>query len=135
MGLQNTNRKEIGIDLLERYTGSQITQFQPYILLTNFEKYLQIFAEITKQKIINHSVMHSFHDKKTGISMINYGVGSPVAALIVELLSFIKTKATLMLGMCGGLRRTQLIGEYFNPVAAIREDGLLLLICQNVAHL
>jgi len=116
-------RELIGINLIERYTGSPIEHFQPYILLTNFQKYVESFADILNRRIISGSAMSVCHDEKNRISIINYGVGSPVAALIVELLSFIKPKATLMLGMCGGLCDDYAVGEYFNPIAAIREEG------------
>ena len=43
--------------------------------------------------------------------------------MIIELLALVKPKAVLMLGYCGGLRENYKIGEYFNPVAAIREEG------------
>lgn len=120
-------RDLIGCDLLARYTGSAINEFQPYILLTNFEQYVNIFAEITQQKISTGLNMSVCHDDKSRVSIINYGVGSPVAALIAELLSFITPKATLMLGMCGGLREGYVIGDYFNPVAAIRGEGTSLI--------
>jgi len=124
--MQKITRERIGKQLLERYTGSRINQFQPYILLTNFRKYLDLFAKMTKQPIISGSVMSVCHDKKNKISVINCGVGSPTAALVVELLSFFNPQATLILGMCGGLRESYKIGEYFNPVAAIREEGTSL---------
>lgn len=116
-------RESIGISLLERYTGSDLAHFQPYVLLTNFEKYVDLFADMLNRRILSGSAMKVCHDEKNGISLINYGVGSPVAALIVELLSFVKPKATIMLGMCGGLRDEYAVGDFFNPVAAIREEG------------
>ena len=120
---QEISREYVGVSTLERYTGSSIGDFQPYILLTNFPKYLEIFAKKVNKKIIKGSAMTCCHDEKEKITMINYGIGSPVAALIMELLSFVKPQATLMLGMCGGLRPEYLVGDYFNPVAAIREEG------------
>ena len=116
-------RDRVGISTLERYTGSQASDFQPYILLTNFFKYVKEFSEILKEPIHHGSVMISSHSKKHGISIINFSVGSPMAALMIELLSFIKPKATLMLGLCGGLRPEHEVGNYFNPIAAIREEG------------
>jgi len=35
----------------------------------------------------------------------------------------VKPKAALMLGMCGGLSRYHQVGDFFNPIAAIREEG------------
>lgn len=113
----------IGTALLERYTGSELEPFQPYILLTNFDKYVELFAKKFNLQLSKGSAMTACHNPKIGISIINFGVGSPVAALIAELLSLINPKATLMLGMCGGLRDGMQIGDYFNPVAAIREEG------------
>ena len=117
------HRKKIGISTLERYTGSEARDFQPYILLVNFERYLEKFSLISKSRIFEGSVMSACHWFKEKITMVNYGVGSPTAALIMELLSFIKPKAVIMVGMCGGLRKNQKIGDYFLPLAAIRGEG------------
>ncbi|MDD5686606.1 MAG: AMP nucleosidase [Elusimicrobia bacterium] len=117
------SRDRVGISTLERYTGSSKSEFQPYILLTNFKLYVDIFSEMSKQPLMHGSVMRACHNKKEKISIIDYSVGSPVAALIVELLSFIKPKAVVMLGMCGGLREEYEVGDFFNPVAAIRGEG------------
>lgn len=124
--LVKTSRESIGSEMLERYTGGRKEDFQPYILLTNFHKYVEIFADVYGVKVCQGAAMSCSHDPKQKISVVNYGVGSPVAALIIELLSFVKPRATLMLGMCGGLRDDYAIGEYFNPVAAIREEGTSL---------
>ena len=114
----------IGISTLERYTGSDAKQFQPYVLLTNFPKYLQIFADKFNADIHQGSAMSACHSAENKLTIIDYGIGSPVAALIIDLLSFTKPKAVLSLGLCGGLRGDeQKVGDYFNPVAAIREEG------------
>lgn len=117
------SREEIGRSLLERYTGSPSDHFQPYILLTNTKQYVELFANIYNRRVIEGTAMSVCHDENNHVTLINYGMGSPVAALISELLSFIKPKVTLALGLCGGLRGEYNIGDYFNPVAAIREDG------------
>jgi len=117
------SRDRVGLDTLERYTGSSARDFQPYILLTNFKIYVDIFSDIVKQPLRQGSVMRACHSKKDKISIIDYSIGSPVAALIMELLSFIKPKAVIMLGMCGGLRPEYKVGDFFNPVAAVRGEG------------
>jgi len=116
-------RDRVAISTLERYTGSSVDEFQPYILLTNFQKYVDVFAERFKQPVRSGSVMRACHASEKRLSIIDYGVGSPVAALVIELLSFLKPKAVLMLGMCGGLRDEYKVGDFFNPAAAIREEG------------
>ncbi len=117
------SQTQVGIATLERYTGSKATDFQPYILLTNFHQYITDFATKFKEPIYQGSAMSVCHCAKKGISIINYHLGSPMAALMVDMLSFIKPKATLMLGLCGGLRPEHTVGSYFLPVAAIREEG------------
>ena len=57
-----------------------------------------------------------------GITIINFGMGSPMAATVMDLLSAIKPKAALFLGKCGGLKKTKL-GDLVLPIAAIRGDG------------
>ncbi len=116
-------RDSVGIGTLERYTGSSASQIQPYVLLTNFRKYLDIFAAKTGEPLCLGSAMGACHSAGARVSIIEYGIGSPLAALIVELLSFVKPRAVLMLGMCGGLRGQYEVGDFFNPVAAIRDEG------------
>ncbi|MFA5859433.1 MAG: AMP nucleosidase [Elusimicrobiota bacterium] len=117
------SRDRVGISTLERYTGSMKDEFQPYILLSNFKHYVNIFSKKFHVAIRQGSVMRSCHSLKNKISIIDYSVGSPVAALITELISFVCPNAVLMLGMCGGLRNEYEVGDFFNPVAAIRGEG------------
>lgn len=117
------NEGNIGVDLLEAYTGSDVFKYQPYILLTSTEAYVRKFAELFNQEIFHGTAMSSCHAPEHKISIIYFGIGSPSAALIVELLSFINPSSTLLLGTCQGLRDEYKIGEYLNPVAAIRNEG------------
>ena len=57
------------------------------------------------------------------ITIINFGMGSSNAATIMDLLSFIKPKAMLFLGKCGGLKKKNKIGDLILPIAAIRGEG------------
>ena len=58
-----------------------------------------------------------------GITMINFGMGSPNAATMMDLLSAITPKAVLFLGKCGGLKRKNQLGDLVLPIAAIRGEG------------
>jgi AMP nucleosidase len=58
-----------------------------------------------------------------GITIINFGMGSPNAATIMDCLSIIKPKACLFLGKCGGLKKKNNIGDMILPIAAIRGEG------------
>lgn len=116
-------KEKIGRDSLERYTNSRVADFQPFILLTNFSQYMNLFSELSGVEKLEGSLMEACHWKQEKISIVNFGVGSPVAALVIDLLAFVDPVAILMLGLCGGLRKKHRIGDFFNPVAAIRDEG------------
>ena len=115
-------KKEIVDNWLPRYTGQAIEDFGNYILLTNFQLYVEMFAE-------QFNVPVSGADKNmpvataNDITIINFGMGSPNAATIMDLLSAIRPKAVLFLGKCGGLKRINKLGDFILPIAAIRSDG------------
>jgi AMP nucleosidase len=115
--------EQIARDTLERYSGSNVDEFQPYLLLTNFPRYVLYFAEMRKLKIIEGSMFKVAHCPDEKISILDYKIGSPAAALVIDLLAHLPIKAALMLGMCGGLRRHFQVGDYFVPVASIRGEG------------
>jgi AMP nucleosidase len=117
------DRRTVALHALERYTGSEPKEFHPFILLTNFERYVKMFAEMAGCAFHEGSAMNSAHWNAKGISIIDTSVGSPAAALCVDIVSYLEPKAVLMLGLCGGLREKMKVGDYFNPVAAIRDEG------------
>lgn len=116
------NKKEIVDNWLPRYTGTALEDFGKYILLTNFNHYVKLFAEWNKVPIRGEDkpMPNATHD---GITIINFGIGSPNAALIMDLLSAIQTKAVLFLGKCGGLKKKNKVGDLILPIAAIRGEG------------
>jgi AMP nucleosidase len=115
--------ERIARDTLERYSGSNVEEFQPFLLLTNFPRYVLNFAEMRQLKIVEGSMFKVAHSPQEKISILDYKIGSPAAALVIDLLAHLPIKASLMLGMCGGLRRHFQIGDYFVPVASIRGEG------------
>lgn len=114
---------QIAHDSLERYCGCEIKEFGSYLLLTNFPRYIRYFAESRKVPMTEGSMFKVAHSPAEDVSILDFKMGSPVAALVVDLCSFLPIKASLMLGMCGGLRRRYKIGEYLVPVASIRGEG------------
>ena len=115
-------KKEIVQNWLPRYTGLPLEEFGKYILLTNFNGYLDIFSELTGSEI--NSRERSMPVATTrDITMINFGMGSANAATIMDLLSAIKPKAVLFLGKCGGLKKKNKLGDLILPIAAIRGEG------------
>ena len=115
-------KSEIVDNWLVRYTGLKIKDFGEYILLTNFDQYLHIFADISNCRVKGENKNMGTATSKN-ITMINFGMGSPNAATIMDLLSAINPKAVLFLGKCGGLKRRINIGDFVLPIGAIRGDG------------
>ncbi len=56
------------------------------------------------------------------LTILNFGMGSAMAATVMDLLSAIEPKAVLFLGKCGGLKKTK-VGDFVLPIAAIRGEG------------
>jgi AMP nucleosidase len=115
-------KEEIVKNWLVRYTQRPLEQFDEYILLCNFNNYVEKFAETFGVPIFG-SKSNMPNASANGITIINFGIGSPNAALIMDLLSAIRPKAVLFLGKCGGLKDKNQIGDYILPSAAIRGDG------------
>lgn len=119
----NEHKLRIARDILERYTGSPIEKFRKQIILTNFEYYLERFKELCHGERTKGSAMAAVHSESADVSIVNFSIGSPTAALIIEVISCIDPKAVLFLGMCGGLHRSLKVGDYILPTAAIRDEG------------
>lgn len=115
-------KKDIVLDWLVRYTGQQLEDFGDYILLTNFEYYLDRFCSIHETTVVDKSKPMPCATSE-GITMINFGMGSANAATIMDLLSAIHPKAVLFLGKCGGLKKKNKLGDLILPIAAIRNEG------------
>lgn len=115
-------KEEIVNNWLPRYTGSNLPDFGEYILLTNFNNYLEIFAQKFNIEIKGKDKAMP-NATANGITMINFTMGSANAATIMDLLSAVKPKACLFLGKCGGLKKKTGIGDLVLPIAAIRGEG------------
>lgn len=116
------SKEDIVTNWLPRYTGVEIENFGKYVLLTNFQHYIEMFAEIMKVPIDGED-RNMPSATSQDISIINFGMGSPNAATIMDLLSAITPKAVLFLGKCGGLKPKNKVGDLILPIAAIRHDG------------
>lgn len=115
-------KQEIVENWLPRYTGRTLVDFPKYVILTNFEYYLDLFSEMYQVPIIGEDKTMpnvSFND----IILINFGMGSANAATILDLLSAIEVEAILFLGKCGGIKNKTTVGDYILPIAAIKGEG------------
>ncbi len=116
-----TSKEQIVKDWLPRYTGVPLTEFGEYVLLTNFHNYVEMFAEKFGVEVKGQGKPMQMATANN-ISIVNFGMGSAMAATVMDLLSAIDPKATLFLGKCGGLKKTR-IGDLILPIAAIRGEG------------
>jgi AMP nucleosidase len=119
----NEMEKQVALQTLERYSGSKPEDFQPNLILTNFPRYVNYFAETRNVPVIQGTTFEVAHCAKEEVSILDFKIGSPAAALVVDICSFLPIKTSILLGMCGGLRRRYAVGEYLVPVAAIRGEG------------
>jgi AMP nucleosidase len=115
-------KEDIVQNWLPRYTGEKLEKFGSYILLTNFNNYIEKFARWNKVRVIGKGKPMQCATKDD-ITIINFGMGSPTAATVMDLLAAIHPKAVLFLGKCGGLKKRNKLGDLILPIAAIRGEG------------
>lgn len=115
-------KEEIVANWLPRYTKRNLDDFSKYILLTNFNNYVEIFAEKFNVPILGRDA-NMISASANGITIINFGMGSPNAAIIMDLLGAIQPTACLFLGKCGGIDKKTQLGDLILPIAAIRGEG------------
>ena len=118
-----SRRDRLARDMLARYTGMPAAGFAPYVILTNFPEYLTRFSETFGVPIRRGSAWAAATAPREGLSILDYRIGSPTAALAMDLLSAVRPRAVLMLGMCGGLTPRSRVGTFLLPIAAIRDEG------------
>ncbi|WFB64494.1 AMP nucleosidase [Sphingobacterium sp. WM] len=116
-------KEDIVNNWLPRYTGRPLKEFGEYILLTNFSNYVKLFSQMHGDAPILGEDKPMQTCTADGITIINFGMGSPVAATVMDLLTAIHPKAVLFLGKTGVLKKKIDVGELILPIAAIRGEG------------
>lgn len=116
-------KEEIVKNWLPRYTGTPLEEFGEYVLLVNFADYVEKFSRDNDCPIRGIGSAMQTATSPDGITIINYGIGSPNAATIMDLLSAVKPKACLFLGKCGALKKTINPGDFILPIGALREGS------------
>jgi AMP nucleosidase len=115
-------KDQIVSDWLPRYTGTALDKFGKYIILVNFSNYVRRFAQWNNVPVAGED-RPMLNATANGISIINFGMGSPSAATVMDLLTAAQPKAVLLLGKCGGLKKKNKLGDLILPIAAIRGEG------------
>src|SRR5699024_444809 len=153
-------RIDLGLQRLAHYTGTAPEHFQGFVLLTNYQRYVEDFAAFARDQISNHReyaafvspgdvieanprcgdqhgggaapqhlppmpAYHLTREDGLGITLINIGMGPANAKTITDHLAVLRPHCWLMVGHCGGLRRSQRLGDYVLAHAYVREDHVL----------
>ena len=108
---------------LPRYTGMPLDKFGDYVLLTNFRIYVNDFCNRFGCDVYGEDKPMQAATNTDGVTLINFGIGSPNAATIMDLLVARPPRGVLFLGKCGGLKHSTEIGHFILPIAAIRGEG------------
>ena len=121
----NEDKKKIAVDMLERYTGHNLEDFQEQIILTNFHYYIERFnALLDDSHYTKGSAFKASSSKKAKVTIVEFGVGSAMAALIGELVSVVSPKAVLFLGLAGAVHPSLKVGDFVLPIASVRGEGV-----------
>lgn len=119
---ETEHKLSIVSDCLSRYTGMPKNEFAKHIILTNFYSYIDIFANEYGGTIYGNGKMMQACTAND-ITIINIGMGSPNAALAMDLLLAISPEVVLFLGKCGGIKNTEL-GDFIVPIGGIRGTSI-----------
>lgn len=121
----NEKKYKIASDMLERYTGHDLKQFQSQIILTNFHYYTERFnALLDDAEYTIGSAFKASSSKKAEVTIIEFGIGSAMAALIMELLNVVQPRAVIFLGMTGAVHPSLKVGDFILPIGAIRAESV-----------
>ncbi len=160
LALFTAERVDYSLQRVHHYTATSPEHVQRFILLTNYQRYVEHFVEYARAEIEHGDRFASFVEPgdvittradgrlvaangrpprhlpqmpgyhltrpdRTGISMINLGIGPSNARTITDHLAVLRPHCWLMLGHCAGLRRSQQLGDYVLAHGYAREDHVL----------
>ncbi|MEO0399031.1 MAG: AMP nucleosidase [Pseudomonadota bacterium] len=148
-------RTDYSLHRIQHYTATRPEHFQEVILFTNYQRYVDEFIAHAKTEIEAGRAdafiepggreskkgappkepplkkmpqMPAYHMVRTdgqGVTLVNIGVGPSNAKTITDHLAVLRPHVWLMIGHCGGLRRTQRLGDYVLAHAYLRDDKVL----------
>jgi AMP nucleosidase len=163
LALFDAVRVDFSLKRLQHYTGTDWRTVQPWILLTNYKRYVDGFVRyaleeiarpggpfvalhlpgggsITRETstedaaaIVAASPWQNFQmpacslvrEDGQGVTIVNIGVGPSNAKNITDHLAVLRPNCWLMIGHCGGLRQSQVIGDYVLAHGYLRRDRIL----------
>ena len=124
-------RMALSIDRLQHYTGTPAESFQRYVLLTNYSWHVEEFRAALPGCAGPDSdgrqmpAWHHMLPGRSGVTMVNIGVGPSNAKTITDHLAVLRPDLVLMIGHCAGLRNHQETGDLVLATAYVRDDRVL----------
>lgn len=148
-------RTDYSLHRIRHYTATAPQHYQNFVLFTNYQRYVDEFVEygraeveagraealvepgdrITRkgappeaaplEKLPQMPAYHLVRPGHSGMTLVNIGVGPSNAKTITDHLAVLRPHVWLMIGHCGGLRRTQRLGDYVLAHAYLRDDNVL----------
>src|SRR5690348_4588686 len=124
-------RMALSIDRLQHYTGTAAESFQRYVLLTNYSWHVEEFRAALPGSAGPDSegrqmpAWHHMLPGRTGVTIVNIGVGPSNAKTITDHLAVLRPDLLLMIGHCAGLRNHQDIGDLVLATGYMRDDRVL----------
>ena len=141
LSLFTAPRVDYSLHRLRHYTGTAPEHFQNFVLFTNYQFYIDEFvrlghaaladlgsgysAFVEPEKVPQMPAYHLTRPNRSGITMVNIGVGPANAKTITDHIAVLRPHAWIMLGHCAGLRNTQQLGDYVLAHGYVREDHVL----------
>lgn len=155
LSLFTAERVDYSLHRIQHYTATSPEHFQQFILFTNYQRYVDEFVlhardavdkgdaealiepggRITRRgakpagaplaKMPQMPAYHLARKDRQGVTLVNIGVGPSNAKTITDHLAVLRPHVWLMIGHCGGLRRTQRLGDYVLAHAYLRDDNVL----------
>ncbi|MBI1364631.1 MAG: AMP nucleosidase [Alphaproteobacteria bacterium] len=155
LSLFTAERVDYSLHRIQHYTATNPEHFQQFILFTNYQRYVDEFVEYAKAmvekgdaialvepgdrvtrrdatppeaplaKLPQMPAYHLAQEGRNGVTLVNIGVGPSNAKTITDHLAVLRPHVWLMIGHCGGLRRTQRLGDYVLAHAYLRDDNVL----------
>ena len=155
LSLFPAERVDYSLHRIRHYTATSPEHFQPFILFTNYQRYVDEFTEHARAevaagraealvepgdrmttatggpdapplaKLPQMPAYHLVREGGAGVTLVNIGVGPSNAKTITDHLAVLRPHVWLMIGHCGALRRTQRLGDYVLAHAYLRDDHVL----------
>lgn len=145
-------RIDYSLERIKHYCASKPHNFQNFIILTNYQRYVNDFLTLGRElinagkyenllgpnnqnlndpsverdeKLPQMPAYHLTRGDKNGITLINIGVGPSNARNMTDHLAVLRPHCWIMLGHCAGLRASQKLGDYVLGHAYVRDDHVL----------